>query len=133
MLNLRKSSKNKDKVGWFKPPDGRCKKHSKHKQSPGVCSLCLREKLARVSLPTSLTVFSYSPASTSCVSSLSCSSSASSCSSPLHHVSFTTEAKSSNSSSVSSMFFLNGKHGLIKSRSTRKGGFWSRLLNSTSP
>lgn len=137
MLNLRKSSKDKHTVGWFKPPDGRCKKHSKHKQSPGVCSLCLREKLSRLSLPiTSSTASSYSLASTSCASSLSCSSS-SACSraSPINIFPFTTESKSSNSSSFSSIFFLNGKHGIIKSRSmavgTKKGGFWSRLLNPT--
>ncbi|KAK4753412.1 hypothetical protein SAY87_022210 [Trapa incisa] len=31
-----------------KKPDVRCRKHPKHLQSPGVCSICLREKLARL-------------------------------------------------------------------------------------
>ncbi|KAK4744390.1 hypothetical protein SAY87_010702 [Trapa incisa] len=29
-------------------PDGRCRCHQKHQQSPGVCSLCLAEKLSQL-------------------------------------------------------------------------------------
>ncbi|KAJ8433794.1 hypothetical protein Cgig2_025957 [Carnegiea gigantea] len=32
---------------------GQCKKHPKHRQSPGVCSLCVSEKLTRISATSS--------------------------------------------------------------------------------
>lgn len=32
---------------------GHCKKHPKHRQSPGVCSLCVSEKLTRISATSS--------------------------------------------------------------------------------
>lgn len=37
---------------------GQCRKHPKHRQSPGVCSLCLTEKLSRVSTTSSSTACS---------------------------------------------------------------------------
>lgn len=58
--NLRRSRKgftkekekvDVDTVGRVKRPNGRCKKHPKHRQSPGVCALCLREKLIQTQLP----------------------------------------------------------------------------------
>ncbi|KAL0877905.1 hypothetical protein Bca101_027611 [Brassica carinata] len=70
-----------------------CKKHTKHRQSPGICSLCLTERLSKVSL--SLEYYSYtknaaqtasycsSTSSSTSVSSYYSSSSVSSCSSPL--------------------------------------------------
>ncbi|XP_010534087.1 PREDICTED: uncharacterized protein LOC104809723 [Tarenaya hassleriana] len=72
---------------------GQCKKHPKHRQSPGVCSLCLNEKLSKLSLD----YYDYTSSSrdpetvSSCSSSVSSSSgssyhsSVSSCLSPLHH------------------------------------------------
>ncbi|GLU16145.1 hypothetical protein SLE2022_325940 [Rubroshorea leprosula] len=39
-------------AGRCKPTMG-CKKHPKHRQSPGVCSLCLREKLSHLSTSSS--------------------------------------------------------------------------------
>ncbi|KAJ0232029.1 hypothetical protein HA466_0294980 [Hirschfeldia incana] len=71
-----------------------CKKHTKHSQSPGICSLCLTERLSKVSLE----YYSYtknaaqmassycsSTSSSTSVSSYYSSSSVSSCSSPLQY------------------------------------------------
>ncbi|KAK7351197.1 hypothetical protein VNO77_10476 [Canavalia gladiata] len=146
MPTLKRPSNSKDKeiVGRFKP-DGRCKKHPKHRQSPGVCSLCLRDKLSQLSSssrkPTSASSCISSSASSS-LSSYYSSNSASSCASPTHPFPF-------------SVFLLNAKHGgLVKSRSMalvprrreeaegvvddhhnkslKKGGFWSKLLHPKS-
>ena len=150
-LNLRRpSSKDKDTVGRFKP-DGRCKKHPKHRQSPGVCSLCLRDKLVQLSASsssrtTSATAGSSCSSSASSLSSYYSSSSGSSCASPLHHpFPLTTEGKRSFSISL-----LSSKQGLVKSRSMavaprgdgegsavnkkseKKSGFWSKLLRPRS-
>ena len=131
MANLRRpsSSKDRDVVGRFRP-DGHCKKHPKHRQSPGVCSLCLQEKLTRVSSSSASSsnsrnkitsaINANGSSSSSSVSSLSSyysSASGSSCAnSPLHRFQrFTAEGKSSSSSI--SIFFLNDKHGLSKSQS----------------
>ncbi|CAL0319332.1 unnamed protein product [Lupinus luteus] len=150
MANLRRpySSKDKDKVGWFNP-NGRCKKHLKHHQSPGVCSLCLKDKLSQLSSFSSSSKRTTSGAcdSSSASSSLSsyCSSSASSLASPMHPF----KERKGGSSSIS--IFLtssSSKHGLVKSRSmaflprrrkdseednttksAKKEGFWFKLLH----
>ncbi|OIV96567.1 hypothetical protein TanjilG_28424 [Lupinus angustifolius] len=150
MANLRRpySSKDKDKVGWFNP-NGRCKKHLKHHQSPGICSLCLKDKLSQLSSSSSSSKKTISGAcdSSSPSSSLSSyysSSSASSLASPMHPF----KERKSGSSSIS--IFLtssSSKHGLVKSRSmaflprrrkdgeedntkniVKKEGFWFKLL-----
>ncbi|KAE9609056.1 hypothetical protein Lal_00020373 [Lupinus albus] len=155
MANLRRpySSKDKDKVGWFNP-NGRCKKHLKHHQSPGVCSLCLMDKLFQLSSSSSSSsssskrTMSGACDSSSASSSLSSyySSSASSLASPMHPF----KERKSGSSSIS--IFLtssSSKHGLVKSRSmaflprrrkdgeedntkksAKKEGFWFKLLHS---
>lgn len=138
MANQRKSK-----------PDLKCKKHPKHRQSPGVCSLCLTEKLSQLSsrrtAASSATVGSSCPSSSaSSLSSYYSSSSASSCSSPLRPYRFVKEGKASIS------FLFNGKNVLTKSRSVaffprtknigdddddkkkKKGGFWSKLLRPRS-
>ncbi|KAM1134909.1 hypothetical protein ACFX19_044680 [Malus domestica] len=81
MEKLRRSSKKKSDIA--------CKKHPKHQQSPGVCSLCLKQKLERVaqklstySVPYLCRTFSASPSTTSSLSSHYSSSSGSSASSP---------------------------------------------------
>ncbi|KAH6803739.1 hypothetical protein C2S51_031986 [Perilla frutescens var. frutescens] len=95
-----------------------CKKHPKHMQSPGVCSICLNEKLSQLmsnsdsSSSSSRAARSRSSSSSSLssyVSSLS-SSNASSCSSPV---------VDSNSVRV---FKKSKSIGIVK------GGFWSKLL-----
>ncbi|XP_050213024.1 uncharacterized protein LOC126664593 [Mercurialis annua] len=63
-------------------PDGRCRKHPKHKQSPGVCSICLSDKLSQISRVGSASSSTDSVSSGS--SSLSSYSSSSSCSSPVY-------------------------------------------------
>lgn len=72
-----------------------CKKHTKHRQSPGICSLCLTEKLSKLSLEyyeytknaaeTASSCCSSSSSSYTSVSSCYSSSLVSSCSSPLQH------------------------------------------------
>ncbi|AAG21493.1 hypothetical protein AtNW77_Chr1g0073641 [Arabidopsis thaliana] len=72
-----------------------CKKHTKHRQSPGICSLCLTERLSKLSLEyydytkkaveTATYCGSTSTSSSSSVSSCYSSSSVSSCSSPLQY------------------------------------------------
>lgn len=152
MANLRRPfTKEKDIVIGRVKPNGRCKKHPKHHQSPGVCSLCLKEKLTQLSASTSRrTTSACSSSSSSSFSSYYSSSSVSSCASPMHRFRFTNEGKSS-SNSVS-VFLLSGKHGIMKSRSmavvprrrdregggvdhhlhnksANKSGFWFKLLH----
>ncbi|KAH1125111.1 hypothetical protein AAZX31_06G096600 [Glycine max] len=124
-LRIRPPLKDKDIIGRFMP-DGRCcKKHPKHRQSPGVCSLCLRDKLSQLSSACSSsssssrkTTFISSCHSSSSSSSLTsyCSSSASSCASPTLPFPFHKDSKSG-SNSVS-IFLLSAKPGgILKSRS----------------
>lgn len=155
MRNLRlqrtftKENKTIDQI----KPKYRCKKHPKHNQSPGVCSLCLREKLIQLSsfgshrrTRTFVAINDCSNSSSPCsyVSSLSssCYSSASvsSCASPLHCFCFNSEGKRSSSLSI---FLLSGQHEIIKSKSfsrrreceggvehgnKRSCGFWFKLF-----
>ncbi|MBA0797984.1 hypothetical protein Gohar_008624 [Gossypium harknessii] len=139
MANLRMSSK-KDVVvvagGRSKLNDKACKKHPKHRQSPGVCSLCLREKLLQLSASSSsgstTTITTIASSCSSSLSSYSSSSSASSYSSPMHRYPFPTEGKDS-----FSFLFFSGKNILTKSRSmafssrlrSNRTGFLSKLLH----
>lgn len=135
MASLRMSSK-KDAVvvagGRSKPNDKACKKHPKHRQSPGVCSLCLQEKLSQLSASSSLgSTTTVASSCSSSLSSYSSSSSASSCSSPTHRYPFPTEGKDS-----FSFLFFSGKNILTKSRSvasssrlrSNRSGFFSKLI-----
>ncbi|XP_009787284.1 uncharacterized protein [Nicotiana sylvestris] len=61
----------------FTEPEIICKKHPDHKQQPGVCSCCLRERLSKLSTSTAtIAVISSS------TSSLFSSTSSSTCNSP---------------------------------------------------
>ncbi|KAM7520800.1 hypothetical protein LguiB_019762 [Lonicera macranthoides] len=124
----------------------RCKKHPKHRQSPGVCSVCLREKLSQLSsnMRKNTASMASSCSSSSSLSSLS-SSNVSSLSSPVHRTHFVgVEAKGRYVS-----FLKSGKSVLLtKSRSMafdvpmrvregvdhgkQKSGFWSRLIGARS-
>ncbi|KAI6689290.1 hypothetical protein NL676_026118 [Syzygium grande] len=146
MANARGAS-SREAAAW------RCRKHPKHRQSTGVCSLCLTKKLSRLSSGSYLRgsaganrrySCSTSPSSSSSLSS-SChsSSGSSSCASPVvrhRHGRFAHEARSG---PVSMLF--GGKGVLKKSRSAAfapktgpggdrakgersKGGFWSKLI-----
>ncbi|XP_058781252.1 uncharacterized protein LOC131655386 [Vicia villosa] len=139
MANLRKP---KDKDSMFNVNGGRCKKHPKHVQSPGVCSLCLKDKLDQLSSSSSSST-SQNTNSASCSSSCSSlssyysSSSGSSCSSPMHD----------DGSSFSTIFLFHKHGGLVKSKSmaaviprrrnkdgrdhqySKKSGFWFNLFH----
>nr|XP_004490386.1 uncharacterized protein LOC101507869 [Cicer arietinum] len=151
MRNLRLQrafTKKNDTIGRVKPK-GRCKKHPKHNQSPGVCSLCLREKLSQLSsFSSNNTTFFVandgSSSSSSYVSSLSSyysSSSVSSCASPLHCFCFNSEGKSG----YLSIFFVSGQHEIIKNKSfsrrreceggvehgnNKRSSFWFKLFQA---
>lgn len=123
-----------------------CKKHPKQRQSPGVCAICLSERLSQ--LPNVVTSSCSSKVDLSSSPSSSCSdissSDASSCSSPMRRVENLEAGKSMN------MFKNVGLDVLKKSRSMvcvlqrrkeegssvdnngknidGKRGFWSKLL-----
>ncbi|CAK7347186.1 unnamed protein product [Dovyalis caffra] len=132
--------RSKEVMGRSKP-DGKCKKHPKHKQSPGVCSVCLSEKLSQLSTSattsrsTSTNTMDYS--SSSSLSSYYSSSSCSSYSSPMHRFQYPTQGRGS-----LPVFFNSKNIFLTRSRSLafvprrgnkdchekKKGGFWSKLI-----
>ncbi|XP_042493378.1 uncharacterized protein LOC122072982 [Macadamia integrifolia] len=132
-------------MGWAESDKMSCRKHPKHRQTPGVCSYCLREKLTKLS--------SASNSSGTGMEGSSCSSSLSS--SP-----YSSGATSSYSSPFHDRFSsFDGRGGVgyglfLKSRSlvsfvprmrkrsrnaveatddgkNKKVGFWSKLLSST--
>ncbi|GFY85866.1 hypothetical protein Acr_04g0006040 [Actinidia rufa] len=97
----------------------RCKKHPKHRQSPGVCSVCLGERLSQLSTglraKTTLVIkaSSCTSSSSSSLSSLSSSGEVS----PVHH-----RFRKSRS-----LAFVVGARGEDR-EGKKKGGFWSKLL-----
>ncbi|KAK1406737.1 hypothetical protein QVD17_38345 [Tagetes erecta] len=112
----------------------KCKKHPKHEQSPGICSLCLRERLIKISRSSSRVITCASSSSSSSISSISSVSSSSGAlsytTSPMHGY---RKGRASN--------FLTSK--LKKSKSMafvgerirdddqrKKSGFWSKLMHS---
>ncbi|GMH21847.1 hypothetical protein Nepgr_023690 [Nepenthes gracilis] len=121
-----------------------CKKHPKHHQSPGVCSVCLTEKLSK--LPTAGPRVTASAALPSCPSSSSSlsdlsSSYVSSCQSP--HDSylsgcFVADARAptfgvlnkSRSTAFVSWIGGGGSRREVKDYEKKKSGFWFRLLRS---
>ncbi|XP_022752916.1 uncharacterized protein LOC111301482 [Durio zibethinus] len=145
MANLRRSSK--DVAGGRSKPNEGCKRHPKHRQSPGVCSLCLGEKLSQLSANSSRRCTTITVASSNCSSSSSLSSyyssasSSSSSSSPMHRYCFPTEGKGTSFS----LLLFSGKNILTKSRSVafasrmrikegddkkKESGLLSKLLHS---
>ncbi|KAL2498870.1 putative ovule protein [Abeliophyllum distichum] len=124
----------------FSEPEIVCKKHPNHKQQPGVCSCCLRERLSKLS---GLTKNIYSTSSSHSASPVVYYSSASSSTytSPIRRAGHNRIASDIMDYSLS---FTNGiNNGLKKSRSIaivarhrvedavnrkKKGGFWSKLL-----
>ncbi|OWM80987.1 uncharacterized protein LOC116196106 [Punica granatum] len=133
----------KDAKARSRKPDGRCRRHPKHQQAPGVCSLCLREKLSQLSIGSGGSCSSSSRgvggdeysscSSSSSLSPYESSSSCSSLSSPVHRYRL-----------EKGPGLLRGKDVLMKSRSIAfvprwrgkevgdqnkgKGGFWSKLI-----
>ncbi|KAF8105768.1 hypothetical protein N665_0156s0022 [Sinapis alba] len=86
LLGIRRISKEQEKT----KNTVLCKKHPKHRQSPGVCSLCLNERLSIFIKTTSSSSYSFLRLRkahhiiySSSTTSLSSSSSVSSCPSPL--------------------------------------------------
>ncbi|KAL5992549.1 hypothetical protein ACLOJK_013468 [Asimina triloba] len=103
--------------------DSRCQKHPKNTQSPGVCSVCLRERLAQLSSSNSVL-----PAASSASSSLSSYSSAyeSSSASPMADPSALGRSRSMVNTvqdrSDDAVMFVE------KINKKKKRGFWSKLL-----
>ncbi|CAK9325587.1 unnamed protein product [Citrullus colocynthis] len=115
-----------------------CKRHPNHRQSPGVCSLCLTEKLSRIlsaaTTTTSSRKTSDSLSSSSSSSYYSSASSSSSCSSPnlynynadRRRAAFVFFKKSKSMAAIAPRL-----RGRTESESGKKSklGFWSRFLN----
>ncbi|KAI3682866.1 hypothetical protein L1987_83196 [Smallanthus sonchifolius] len=119
-----------------------CKKHPKHEQSPGVCSVCLRERLSKISGSSSQThvtdvCSSSSSSSISSVSSVSSSRRSSYTASPMHgyrngnrkcdvegkgYLSFLRKSRS--------MAFVDVENDGNKKKKKKKkaDGFWSKLM-----
>ncbi|CAK9149045.1 unnamed protein product [Ilex paraguariensis] len=116
-----------------------CKKHPKHRQSPGICSVCLREKLSQLSTSSrSNTATTISSCSSSSLSSLS-SSNASSYSSPVHRnhrvglerrgsVGFTMNGRNVLSKSMSMAAFVPRRREGERRDQVKKSSFWSKFL-----
>ncbi|KAK8691923.1 hypothetical protein V6N13_075415 [Hibiscus sabdariffa] len=91
-----------------------CRRHPKHRQSPGVCSVCLVEKLSKLPAPCTAFATTTVAASKSNCSSYSSSSSSSSSSSPMHRFRFSRDEGKGSSFSFS---WFSGKNLLTRSRS----------------
>ncbi|PRQ21719.1 hypothetical protein RchiOBHm_Chr7g0242321 [Rosa chinensis] len=155
MENLRIRSKK------IRPDSGVCKKHPKHQQPPGVCSICLKEKLTKLSNSsgssrrTSKTMGSATPSTTSSLSSYYSSTDASSCSSPpaeARNFRFADHEREKGSSVANWLLGEGGESDYVlkksrslanyfprRQRSTKETGeekksrrFWSRLLRPIS-
>ncbi|XP_009586595.1 uncharacterized protein LOC107820481 [Nicotiana tabacum] len=127
----------------FSEPEVICKKHPQHKQQPGVCSCCLREKLSKINGTSTIMA-----ALASISSSLSSSTTSSNCVSPrgaIGHRRITSDVTSGHYSFVT-LAGGGAGGGLKKSRSIaivarggrvgingkkKKEGFWSKLIKST--
>nr|GMC94738.1 AF211540_1 Avr9/Cf-9 rapidly elicited protein 75 [Ipomoea batatas]GMC96752.1 AF211540_1 Avr9/Cf-9 rapidly elicited protein 75 [Ipomoea batatas] len=134
-------------MAWSCEPEMACKKHSNRRQQPGVCSICLRERLSKIpgavlvsSPPSAASSASYSPRPADyCYSSGSSSGRGS----PRGHRRITSDVVSH----FSFIFSVAGVGALKKSRSIaivakggagsshgagkKKEGFWSKLIRST--
>ncbi|CAL5384039.1 unnamed protein product [Camellia sinensis] len=110
-----------------------CKKHPKHQQSPGVCSVCLREKLSQLSTTSRINT-KTKDSSCSSLSSLSSLSShySSSESSPVHdRFSLGSEANGLRNvlRKSKSMAVVNRtRDGEGRDHGKKKDGFWSKFL-----
>ncbi|XP_060193582.1 uncharacterized protein LOC132622911 [Lycium barbarum] len=133
MENRRRFFKNQMQTNKSKAKSSTiiCKKHPKHKQNPGVCSICLSEKLSLLSRTSrSNTTTITSSCSSSSLSSLSSSSDVSSCSSPPRYRTSTNVLMKSRSLAL---IMRRRDGGIILDENNngkkKKGGFLSRLLN----
>lgn len=119
-----------------------CKKHPDHRQQPGVCSICLREKLSHLSnLSPSPSQMIRTIVAVSSLSANSSYTSSTSITPPIH------QRHRRHASTGGSLGFIISRTagGLKKSRSiafiatseeedekhTKKGGFWKKLIRST--
>lgn len=106
-----------------------CKKHPKHRQSPGVCSLCLTEKLNKISSTSCrrsnkiLNLESSSCSSSSSLSSGYSSCSASSCSSPVYRYDRYASIRGNRTSLLLNGGRVANSHGLTRSRTTTGANF----------
>ncbi|XP_071728768.1 uncharacterized protein [Rutidosis leptorrhynchoides] len=112
-----------------------CKKHTKHQQSPGVCSICLRERLSKISGSSlqvvSSTSLSSSASTISSVSSVCSSNVSSNMASPMHksnHDHLEGKGYFSFLRKSRSMAYVNEK--IVKNDVKKKkgDGFWTKLI-----
>ncbi|KAL4570522.1 hypothetical protein LXL04_026178 [Taraxacum kok-saghyz] len=121
-------------------PTKSCKKHPTHQQSPGVCSLCLRERLSKISGSSSLAVKNVSSSSSSSsisyVSSVSSSHGSSNApsntASPMHNQRKTYNVERKGYLSFlrksRSMAFVGENVVEINEKKKKSNGFWSKLM-----
>lgn len=130
MENRRRFSKNQMQISKSKAKSNSiiCKKHPNHKQNPGVCSVCLSEKLSMLSKTTSRSNTTTITSSSSSLSSLSSSSDVSSCSSPPH---YRTDNNVLTKSRSLALIMRRREGGILEESNgnKKKGGFLSKLLN----
>ncbi|PIA52023.1 hypothetical protein AQUCO_01000126v1 [Aquilegia coerulea] len=138
-------------MGGWSETDIKCKKHPKQRQSPGVCSACLRERLSQLSTRNNK-ITTASSCSSSVSTSMYSSGATSSYSSPIHHHHHHHRGGSMSMKGPIS-FLIKGDDGLMmRSKSMafvaredhmdigmdrrinkkKKSGFWSRLINGSS-
>ncbi|KAK1432212.1 hypothetical protein QVD17_09106 [Tagetes erecta] len=112
-----------------------CSKHPKHQQSPGVCSMCLRERLSKISGSSSQAVTnvssscsSSSVSSVSSVSSSHCSSNAPSyTASPMHG--YRNQSRMHDVERKGYLSFLKKSRSMAFVSEKKIGeGFWSKLM-----
>lgn len=125
-------------MGRSRKPDERCGRHPRHQQPPGVCSLCLSEKLTQLSSgagggssSSRSTAASFNGAedsSYSSSSSLSPYESTSSASSQLSPLRRYRSVKGSGLFGARSIALITRRRVKEEGGSKRKGGFWSRLI-----
>jgi len=128
---------------------GQCKKHPKHRQSPGVCSLCLSEKLTRISTKSNNNTSrarAYYCSSSSLSSSEDDSYASSPSSSPPHHRRIASDVLGNDNTrqvdagfgKSRSMAFVAAEDGKLRSEEKRNSaannkkvisGFWSKILH----
>ncbi|KAF5188796.1 hypothetical protein FRX31_021617 [Thalictrum thalictroides] len=138
-------------MGGWSETDIKCKKHPKQRQSPGVCSACLRERLSQLSTHNNK-ITTASSCSSSLSTSVYSSGATSSYSSPIHHhhhhragsmsmkgpISFLIRGNDDGLMRSKSMAFVaregmdNGMDRRINKKKTKKSGFWSKLINGSS-
>lgn len=125
---MERERERRREMGWSES-EGTCKKHPNQRQSPGVCSSCLRERLYQLSSSSNNTSASFS---SSPVSAYSFASASSAASPPLHLPSSAAAGNNHDGlfgrSRSLAVVARIGDAGVVANKKKKTGGFWSKLL-----